>query len=112
MLKEGWKEWLKFKFEPGTFLIVNEAQLLYWDNSFWLELKDINPDAMFCIITLASYGSSGHNIYDPMMPFHISPQQNIGLVPVDHDESGFFSRKPSLMKSYQYFFEIISSTSH
>jgi len=84
MLKEGWKEWLKFKFEPGTFLIVNEAQLLYWDNSFWLELKDINPDAMFCIITLASYGSAGHNIYYLMTPFHISPQQGISLITTDH----------------------------
>jgi hypothetical protein len=97
--------------QPTTVLIVDEAQSSYRDKQFWLELKDINPETSSRVITLASYGSSGHNIYDPMIPFHISPQQNIGLVPVDHDESGFFSRKPSLMKSYQYFFEIISSTS-
>ena len=77
------KKWLK---EPGTFLIVDEAQSSYLDNSFWLELKDINPDVMFCVITLASYGSAGHNIYHPMTPFHISPQQSIGLIATDHGD--------------------------
>ena len=86
MPKEGWKQWLKLKFEPGTFLIVDEAQSSYWDKSFWLELKDINPDVVFCVITLASYGSAGHNIYDPRTPFHISPQQSIGLIATDHGD--------------------------
>jgi hypothetical protein len=38
------------------------------------------------ISLLPSYGSAGHNIYDPMTPFHISPRQNIGLVPIDHGD--------------------------
>jgi GTPase SAR1 family protein len=86
MPDKGWKEWLKLKFEPGTFLIVDEAQSSYWDKSFWLELKDINPDVKFCVITLASYGSAGHNIYDPMTPFHITPPQGIGLIATDHGD--------------------------
>ncbi|KIM75050.1 hypothetical protein PILCRDRAFT_13870 [Piloderma croceum F 1598] len=86
MLYERWKQWLKLKFEPGTFLIVDEAQSSYRDKSFWLELKDINPDVGFCVITLASYGSAGHNIYDPMTPFHITPQQGIGLIATDNGD--------------------------
>jgi hypothetical protein len=53
---------------------------------FWLELKDINPGSTCNVITLASYGSAGHNIYDPMTPFHISPQQSISLVAADHGD--------------------------
>ena len=86
MPRKEWKDWLKLKLQPGTVLIVDEAQSSYWDKPFWLELKDINPETSSRIITLASYGSAGHNIYDPMTPFHISPRQNIGLVPVDHGD--------------------------
>jgi energy-coupling factor transporter ATP-binding protein EcfA2 len=86
MPDKGWKQWLKLKFEPGTFLIVDEAQSSYWDKQFWLELKDINPDVVVCVITLASYGSTGHNIYYPITPFHISPQQDIGLIAADHGD--------------------------
>ena len=86
MPQDGWKDWLKLKLESDIVLIVDEAQSSYWDTSFWLELKDINPDSACHVITLASYGSAGHNIYDPMTPFHISPQQNIGLVAADHGD--------------------------
>ena len=86
MPRKGWKEWLKLELESGIVLIVDEAQSSYWDKSFWLELKDINPDSACNVITLASYGSAGRNIYDPMTPFHISPQQSISLVAVDHGD--------------------------
>jgi energy-coupling factor transporter ATP-binding protein EcfA2 len=86
MPRRGWKDWLKLKLQPGTVLIVDEAQSSYWDKRFWLELKDINPETSSRVVTLSSYGSAGHNIYDPMTPFYISPRQNIGLLPVDHGD--------------------------
>ena len=86
MPRDGWKDWLKLKWQPGTVLIVDEAQSSYWDKPFWLELKDINPETSSRVITLASYGSAGQNIYDPITPFHISPRQNIGLIPVDRGD--------------------------
>jgi hypothetical protein len=86
MPEKGWKQWLKLTFEPRTFLIVNEAQSSYWDRPFWLELKEISPGVAYCVITLASYGSAGHNILDPMTPFHITPPENIGLTATDHGD--------------------------
>ncbi|KIM77705.1 hypothetical protein PILCRDRAFT_11794 [Piloderma croceum F 1598] len=86
MPRGGWKEWLKLKLDSDIVLIVDEAQSSYWDTSFWLELKDINPDSACHVITLASYGSAGHNIYDPMTPLHISQQQRISLVAADHGD--------------------------
>ena len=79
MPHEGWKKWLKLKLESGTVLIVDEAQSSYWDKQFY-----INPDTPCRVMTLASYGSTGYNIYDLVTPFYISQQQNIGLIPVDH----------------------------
>jgi hypothetical protein len=49
MPDKGWKQWLKLKFRPGTFLVVDEAQSSCWDKTYWLELKDINPDIPFCV---------------------------------------------------------------
>ena len=112
MPRKGWKDWLKLKLQPGTVLIVDEAQSSFWDKPFWLELKDINPETSSRVITLARYGSAGLNIYDPMTPFHISPRQNIGLVPVDHGDQiavGLLLAKaefdeviPMLFKEHQF----------
>jgi hypothetical protein len=97
MPDKGWKQWLKL---PGTFLIIDEAQSSYWEKTFWLELKDINPDVVFCVITLARYGSAGPNIYDPMTPFHISLQQGIGLIVTDYgDQIAVGLLTKALMKS-------------
>jgi len=113
MLNKGWKQWLKLKFESGTVLIVDEAQPSYWTSHSGSNYKISTQILHAAPSLLPSYEGAGHNIYDPMTPFHISPQQNIGLVPVDHGDqiAVFFSRKPSLMKLYQSFFKTIGSTS-
>jgi hypothetical protein len=39
------------------------------------------------VVTLASYGNAGHNIYNPMTPFHISSEkQSIGLIAANHGD--------------------------
>jgi len=97
MPRDGWKDWLKLKWQPGTVLIVDEAQSSYWDRAFWQDLKEIKPESPFRVITFASYGSAGRNINDPLTPHHISPRQNISLVALDHGDriaAGLLLTKP------------------
>ena len=84
----GWEEWLRprWKFQPGSVLIVDEAQSSYWDKAFWLDLKDIKPESPIRVITFVSYGSAGRNINDPLTPHHISPCQNISLNALDRGD--------------------------
>jgi hypothetical protein len=89
MPPDGWRKWLspRWNFQPDSVLIVDEAQSSYWDSTFWLELiQTIKPDSRFRVITFASYGSAGCNIYDPMTRIHISPRQNISLFALDHGD--------------------------
>ena len=84
----GWVEWLDSRWisQPGSVLIVDEAQSSYWDLAFWQDLKDIKPESPFRVITFASYGSAGRNINDPLTPHHISARQNISLNALDHGD--------------------------
>jgi hypothetical protein len=47
-----WAEWLspRWNFQPGSVLIVDEAQSSYWDKAFWLDMKDIKPKSPFRVI--------------------------------------------------------------
>jgi len=99
MPRGGWVEWLspRWSFQSGSVLIVDEAQLAYWDKTFWLELKAIKPESPFRVITFASYGSAGRNINDSLTPIHISPCQNISLIAHDHGDQiavGLLLTKP------------------
>lgn len=100
MPPDGWRKWLslRWNFQPDSVLIVDEAQSSYWDSTFWLELiQTIKPESQFRVITFASYGSAGCNIYDPMTRIHISPRQNISLFALDHGDGiavGLLLTKP------------------
>ena len=112
MLNKGWKQWLNLKFESGTVLIVDEAQPSYWTSHSGSNYKISTQTPHAAPSFLSSYEGAGHNIYDPMTPFHISPQQNIGLVPVDHGDQiavGLFLTKaefdevvPKLFQNHQF----------
>ena len=84
----GWQEWLysRWRFQPGSVLIVDEAQSSYWDLAFWQDLKVIKPESPSRVITFASYGSAGRNINDPLTTHHISARQNISFNALDHGD--------------------------
>lgn len=95
-----WRKWLspRWNSQLDSVLIVNEAQSSYWDKDFWLDLiKLIKPESRIRVITFASYGSAGRNIYDPMFRILISPRQNISLFALDHGDGiavGLLLTKP------------------
>ncbi|KAF8237952.1 hypothetical protein L208DRAFT_433834 [Tricholoma matsutake] len=83
-LPDGWRRWLadSWDAQKGSFLIVDEAQLSYWDMSFWMDIKAIGPNNHFHLITFASYGSSGGS--DSLMIPHTPHQaQVVGLHAID-----------------------------
>jgi hypothetical protein len=69
-------------------LIIDEAQLCYWDNSFWNGfLKTIDPDSLCRVILFASYGSPTKVSEDVHgTPMNVPARQRVGLAPVDHKD--------------------------
>jgi hypothetical protein len=79
----GWKEWLKSEgwcFQTDEVLIVDEAQLSYWDKGFWLTfIKAINENTPYMVILFASYGSAGRNLLTELTPLFVKDCQHVGL---------------------------------
>lgn len=79
----NWREWLEkqgWEFLPNGVLIVDEAQLSYWDDSFWLLfIKAINENTPYMVILFASYGSASRNLLDKSTPLFVEEAQIVGL---------------------------------
>jgi hypothetical protein len=69
-------------------LIFDEAQLCYWDNSFWNSfLKNISNDSPGRVILFASYGSPlrvSEDVYGTNAK--VSAMRRVSLAPVDHKD--------------------------
>ncbi|TDL20257.1 hypothetical protein BD410DRAFT_899617 [Rickenella mellea] len=82
-VSELWRDWLSkhgFRFQAGSILIVDEAQTSYYEQGFWLTLKNINDSCPFLVITFASHGSAGQNLEHTISPFRIRQEQNVSLL--------------------------------
>jgi hypothetical protein len=79
----GWQEWLGeqgWDSPSNGVLILDEAQLSYWDHSFWLSfLKSIDAATSHMVILFASYGSAGRNLLNNSTPFMVREDQCVGL---------------------------------
>ena len=83
----NYRTWLaggarKWEFQPGGVLILDEAQLSYWDKALWGEgLKTIGAASQHMVILFASYGSASQNLLlNKATPFIVKQQQLVGLV--------------------------------
>ncbi|PVG01285.1 hypothetical protein CPB86DRAFT_805442 [Serendipita vermifera] len=86
-----WGVWLK---EQGCYppkdgvLILDEAQLSYWDQNFWLGfLKPINAATSYMVILFASYGSASRSLLSNSTPFLVLKEQLVGLDPGNTEPS-------------------------
>ena len=79
----NYRAWLAIKgweFQEGGVLILDEAQMSYWDQALWLEgLKPIQPNAPYMIILFASHGSASRNLLTTATPFRVQEEQLVGL---------------------------------
>jgi hypothetical protein len=83
---EGSHMWLtkqKWHFKERAVLIVDKAQGSYWDKRFWNNIKAIQPDSPYRIITFASYGSAGCDYMDDTSC--IPPHNTVSLRPTNID---------------------------
>jgi hypothetical protein len=79
----GWQLWLAqqgWKSPPNGVLILDEAQLSYWDDAFWLSfIKPIKANTPYMVILFASYGSASRNLLNNSTPFFVEDDQHVGL---------------------------------
>jgi hypothetical protein len=79
----SWQEWLEgedWKSPPNGVLILDEAQLSYWDRAFWLTfIKSINASTPYMVILFASYGSASRNLLNESTPLFVEEGQHVGL---------------------------------
>lgn len=78
-----YRKWLReegWEFLPNTVLIIDEAQLSYWDIAFWLGfIKPINSSTPYMVILFASYGSASRNLLSRATPLIVQKGQHVGL---------------------------------
>ncbi|KAG8857508.1 hypothetical protein FRC20_000266, partial [Serendipita sp. 405] len=74
------RKWLELQgWNSAGVLILDEAQLSYWDNTLWdIELKPIHSNTPYMIILFASYGSAGRDL-SANTPFRVKEEQLVGL---------------------------------
>lgn len=84
----GWRKWLArvWDAQEGSVLIVDEAQSSYWDKDFWTEIKSIDRNSKYRLITFASYGSSGGSDALAMTPHSPLLTQVVGLRAINHGD--------------------------
>jgi hypothetical protein len=69
-----------WKNQSNGVLILDEAQLSYWDHDLWLIFfKSIGPSTPYMVILFASYGSAGRNLLSSSTPFRVEEDQLVGL---------------------------------
>jgi len=78
-----YNQWLRtqgWDFPIDGVLIIDEAQLSYWDHDLWLRgLKSITSSTPYMIILFASYGSAGRNLLSTSTPMRVLEEQLVGL---------------------------------
>ena len=79
----GYRQWLAnqgWEFPENGVLILDEAQLSYWDEGLWDQgLKTIGSSTPYMVILFASYGSASRNIHPVATPFRLQEEQLVGL---------------------------------
>jgi hypothetical protein len=74
LVDQGWDS------PSNGVLILDEAQLSYWDSSFWLTfIKSINASTPHMVILFASYGSASRNLLNNSTPLFVQEGQLVGL---------------------------------
>ena len=78
----GYRQWLSNKgweFRKGGVLILDEAQLSYWDEDLWDQgLKTIGSSTPYMVILFVSYGSASRNL-SAVTSFRLQEEQLVGL---------------------------------
>jgi hypothetical protein len=70
-----------------NIIIIDEAQLTYWDIEFWINfLKPIAPSSSDRIILFASYGSPTGYVTEEGALAYIPDHRRVSLWPVDHKD--------------------------
>lgn len=85
----SWPEKLTDKYKPDgpNVIIIDEAQLTYWDTGFWNSfLKMIIPENLDRVILFASYGSPSGRISVEGTPMVVEDHCRVSLQPVDHGD--------------------------
>ena len=81
--KVPWDQWLLaqgWDSPDDGVLIIDEAQLSYWDHSLWLRgLKSITSSTPYMVILFASYGSASRNLLSASTPMRVQDEQHVGL---------------------------------
>ena len=81
---EPYRKWLAnndWDFQDNGVLILDEAQLSYWDKNLWLEgLKTIDSNTPYMVILFVSYGSAGRDLLPTITRFRVKEEQNVGLI--------------------------------
>ena len=95
--KGEWYDFLWDGYDPKDpqVIILDEAQLTYWDTTFWNNsLKMIKPKSIHCVILFASYGSPNGRVSVEGTTMIIPGRQHVALRPIDHGDgiasSGLF----------------------
>ncbi|KIM47491.1 hypothetical protein M413DRAFT_22148 [Hebeloma cylindrosporum] len=88
--EHAWRYWLSgvWNDEPGSVLIVDEAQTTLWDASFWTHIKSIDSSSRQRIITFSSYDLSTVTQDDVLPIFSPHVNQVVGLHKSDHGYDG------------------------
>jgi hypothetical protein len=78
-----WRKWLTdegWDSPSNGVLILDEAQLSYWDSSFWLTfIKSINKSTPYRVLLFASFGSASRNLLNKSTPLFVQEDQLVGL---------------------------------
>jgi hypothetical protein len=76
-----------FKNDGPNIIIIDEAQLTYWDIGFWNSfLKQIIPISSNRVILFASYGSPTGTVTEDGTPMIIPDHSRVDLRPIDHGD--------------------------
>jgi hypothetical protein len=80
----GWQKWLQgqgWGSPSNGVLILDEAHLSYWDDSFWLTfIKSINTSTRYMVILFATYGSPSRSLLSRSTRLVVQEDQLVGLV--------------------------------
>ena len=78
-----YRQWLSNRgwyFQEGGVLILDEAQVSYWDDELWIQgLKPIGSSTPYMVILFASYGSASRDLLSVVTPFRVQDEQLVGL---------------------------------
>jgi hypothetical protein len=80
MVARAWLAEQNWDFLEDGVLIIDEAQLSYWDHTLWdMELKPIKSSTPYMVILFASYGSASRDLLPGGTSFRVQEGQLVGL---------------------------------